>query len=235
MNSSVVISGCLGSFTQLTWPNSTLHTESSTTSFNSSIVITRLVVISVTNDDIVVVHPAVAGEVTVVISNVSVTQMNSSESHRYFILLPPSSSNVSALTLVITHCTFVTPWGGHTPLILIMGLDVASIGANTSVILMLDQVFLSGFTSLIDAPSVVTAPGLLFVSSIALRCSWWGRHPFTSPLSPVHLAHAVSCSEGLSVLLEQAPTCKQAPTVSIPLNLRSARCLGGLIVTALAV
>ncbi|CUG85815.1 transmembrane protein, putative [Bodo saltans] len=186
VNSFVAIAGYPGSHTHLIWPNSTLHFGYSTTSINSTVVLTRIAVIPVTNDETVVVYSPAVGEAKIVVSNVSITQANSSASHDRFFLLSRSSSNVSAsalVTLSLIHCTFAARWG-HTALI-----KVKSSATDIAVTLMLDQVFLFGITSVIDAASSApAAQGLSLVASITLRCSWWGRHSFSSPLSPIHLA-----------------------------------------------
>jgi hypothetical protein len=203
-----------GAVSSVLWPNRTLSVSASFVSDDSNISLAGLNVTAagIASDEIILLDltTSVLGARLLRLQMSHCTfvggQHNvlAEDSPREFVSLivpsAPSSGGASEspadAAIILLNCTFVVPWASFAPSRLILvhgGTATAAALSNCSLALVADQLLLYGLTSVVDAKpraaaqQNATVPSQLS-ASVVLRCSWWGRHPFTSPLSPIHVA-----------------------------------------------
>ncbi|CUF93657.1 transmembrane protein, putative [Bodo saltans] len=123
----------------------------------------------------------------------------------FLFLLGPNSDNVpTAITtenvsrrLVQVHlikCNATFPWttlmeARQYSLIGALNPNSPSFNHSTTVInVFTDQLLLFGAMSLLLIPSSTSTERNFVAGFLSIKCSWWGRHPFSEPLDPLQLA-----------------------------------------------
>ncbi|CUG17608.1 membrane-associated protein, putative [Bodo saltans] len=194
-----------GALSHMLWTNATLWISNPVVSQGCSITLSNLKVFASVMSVVTITTTTDApltGDWSVALALVNSTfeQVNAQRvSSWQFMSLTTSNANgvahAAAMTAMIniTQCSFSTPWAPLFPTSLVR-LPQATTNI-TSLTLYADQLWLYGLRSFIvfdddddnhsdSSNNNFTTPPLV-VASVTLRCGWWGRHPFTSSLSPI--------------------------------------------------
>ncbi|CUG85810.1 membrane-associated protein, putative, partial [Bodo saltans] len=203
--SSIQVSG-VGPGTHLHWPNGTLWLDSCNVHKDSSIHLSNLVV-NGTDANIVVLGSTPSA--VLMVENCSFAQLRAAMQSRQFIAIvaPTVSASLNAAVFLM-RCTFTTAaWDPQIRNALVALSGVTSKG-NASCTLMFesDQLTLFGVNLLIGVTTPNNSQTTVLVTSVVLRCGWWGRYSFTSSLSPIHLAMKGKLLRGENTAITPATT-----------------------------
>ncbi|CUG85778.1 membrane-associated protein, putative [Bodo saltans] len=207
VESSIVISGLSNSRpSSLSWPTSSVRITSSNISSNCNITFQSLnintaIATAAVGSTIIQLAPDQRASLRLVIAKcVFSTEGAVGVSELAFIgvLLPPvANCCTGSVVLTVYQSTFSTTYWSvsDSPSRYFMRVIPSTSDVQRSsqqpfaVLIAADQMFLFGVASFLSVHQNVSNnhPSAV-MASVTLRCSWWGRHQFTSPLSPIQTA-----------------------------------------------